>query len=249
MQGLHEWIEQLCDPEENFCEMLRAQLDRGWEEEEDQEVRVSNLNTSPFISFVWIKFGLLSKHPFIQQEVQHNYAQWTLELIKFSIFNSGGKRSKASGQHLFGRDHRTWGARAARGGGAMWIGGLRHFHHSNCFFFFKRRNGNRRFSPFFNHLYQDDLYESKVIINPERFNFLHFWRSGDIDLRHNSEQITDLAFSIPPAQHFRLAVTFFLKQWHWFRSPCKIFYTKFVNSLARIDERLNIFSIHSNQGS
>ena len=41
VQGLHEWIEQLCDPEENFCETLRAQLDPGWEEEEDQDVRVS----------------------------------------------------------------------------------------------------------------------------------------------------------------------------------------------------------------
>ena len=40
------------------------------------------------------------------------------------------------------------------------------FRHFDCFFFFKRRNGNRRFSPF--------LYESKVMINPERFNFLHF---------------------------------------------------------------------------
>ena len=39
----------------------------------------------PFVSFVWIKLGLLSKHQFIQQEVQYNYAQWTLELIKFSI--------------------------------------------------------------------------------------------------------------------------------------------------------------------
>ena len=75
VQGLHEWIEQLCDPEENFCETLRAQLDHGWEEEEDQDVRVSNLNTPPFISFVWIKFGLLSKHLFIQQEVQYSDAQ------------------------------------------------------------------------------------------------------------------------------------------------------------------------------
>ena len=159
-------------------------------------------------------------------------------MIKFSIFNSGGKRAKASGQHLFGRDHRTWGARAARGGGALWIGGLRHL--SLSLYFFLRRNGNQRSSSFLI-VHEDDLYESKVIINPERFNFLHFWRSGDIDLRHNSEQITDLAFSIPPAQHFRLAVTFFLKQWRWFRSPRKIFYTKFVNSLARVDERLNIF--------
>ena len=139
--------------------------------------------------------------------MQHNYAQWTLELIKFSIFNSGGKREKASRQHLFGRDHRTWGAGAARGGGAMWIRGLRHFSSFQLFFFFKRRNGNRR-SWSFLIVHQDDLHESKVIINPECFNFLHFWRSGDIDLRHNSEQITDLAFSIPPAQHFRLAVTF-----------------------------------------
>ena len=46
VQGLHEWIEQLCDPEENFCETLRAQLDPGWEEEEDQEVRVSGFVVS-----------------------------------------------------------------------------------------------------------------------------------------------------------------------------------------------------------
>ena len=45
VQGLHEWIEQLCDPEENFCETLRAQLDPGWEEE-DQEVRVSGFVVS-----------------------------------------------------------------------------------------------------------------------------------------------------------------------------------------------------------
>ena len=111
VQGLHEWIEQLCDPEENFCETLRAQLDLGWEEEEDQDVRVSGFVKSNeytfFISFVCIEFGLLSKHPFIQQEAQCNHAQTTLELIKFSIFNSGGKREKASWQHLFGRDHWT----------------------------------------------------------------------------------------------------------------------------------------------
>ena len=80
VQGLHEWIEQLCDPEENFCETLRAQLDPGWEEEEDQDVRVSGFGKSTeYTSFhimcldlVWIA---RSKHPFIQQEVQHNYAQ------------------------------------------------------------------------------------------------------------------------------------------------------------------------------
>ena len=52
VQGLHEWIEQLCDPEENFCETLRAQLDHGWEEEEDQDVRVSNfVKSNEYTSF------------------------------------------------------------------------------------------------------------------------------------------------------------------------------------------------------
>ena len=106
----------------------------------------------PFISFVWIKFGLLSKHPFIQQEVQHNYAQWTLELIRFSIFNSGGKRAKASGQHLFGRDHRTWGAGAARGGGALWIRGLRHFSSSLCCFFLQKAQWQSEVFVVFNRL-------------------------------------------------------------------------------------------------
>ena len=41
MQALHEWIEQLCDPEENFCESLRARLERGWDAEVEQDPRVS----------------------------------------------------------------------------------------------------------------------------------------------------------------------------------------------------------------
>ena len=41
MQALHEWIEQLCDPEENFCETLRLQLERGWDAEVEQDARVS----------------------------------------------------------------------------------------------------------------------------------------------------------------------------------------------------------------
>ena len=40
-QALHEWIEQLCDPEENFCESLRVQLERGWDAEVEQDARVS----------------------------------------------------------------------------------------------------------------------------------------------------------------------------------------------------------------
>ena len=47
------------------------------------------------------------------------------------------------------------------------------FHHLCVVFFFKRRNGNRRSSSFLI-VYQDYLDESKVIINPERFNFVHF---------------------------------------------------------------------------
>ena len=120
------------------------------------------------------------------------------------------------------------------------------FHHLCVVFFFKRRNGNRRSSSVFNRLSR--LLRLIQSYNQSRaFQFPSFLTL--IDLRHNSEQITDLAFSIPPAQHFRLAVTFFLKQWHWFRSPCKIYSIKFVNSLAKIDERLNIFSSHSSQGS
>ena len=30
----------MCDPEENFCEGLRAQLERGWDLEVEQEVRM-----------------------------------------------------------------------------------------------------------------------------------------------------------------------------------------------------------------
>ena len=41
LQALHEWIEQLCDPEENFCETLRLQLERGWDAEVEQDARVS----------------------------------------------------------------------------------------------------------------------------------------------------------------------------------------------------------------
>ena len=41
VQALHEWIEQLCDPEENFCESLRVQLGRGWDAEVEQDARVS----------------------------------------------------------------------------------------------------------------------------------------------------------------------------------------------------------------
>ena len=41
MQALHEWIEQLCDPEENFCESLRVRLERGWDAEVEQDARVS----------------------------------------------------------------------------------------------------------------------------------------------------------------------------------------------------------------
>ena len=41
LQALHEWIEQLCDPEENFCESLRVRLERGWDAEVEQDARVS----------------------------------------------------------------------------------------------------------------------------------------------------------------------------------------------------------------
>ena len=41
-------------------------------------------------------------------------------------------------------------------------------------FFFQKAQWQSEVFAFFNHLYQDDLYESKVIINPERFNFVHF---------------------------------------------------------------------------
>ena len=58
VQGLHEWIEQLCDPEENFCETLRAQLDPGWEEEEDQDVRVSGFVKSTEYLLSYHLFGL-----------------------------------------------------------------------------------------------------------------------------------------------------------------------------------------------
>jgi len=39
IKALHEWIEQLCDPEENFCESLRVQLGRGWDAEVEQDAR------------------------------------------------------------------------------------------------------------------------------------------------------------------------------------------------------------------
>ena len=59
-QGLHEWIEQLCDPEENFCETLRAQLDPGWEEEEDQDVRVSGfVKSNEYTTFHIIHLNLV----------------------------------------------------------------------------------------------------------------------------------------------------------------------------------------------
>ena len=33
----------MCDPEENFCEGLRAQLERGWDLEVEQEVMMMTM--------------------------------------------------------------------------------------------------------------------------------------------------------------------------------------------------------------
>ena len=48
------------------------------------------------------------------------------------------------------------------------------FHHLCVVCFLQKAQWQSEVFAFFNHLYQDDLYESKVMINPERFNFLHF---------------------------------------------------------------------------
>ena len=104
--------------------------------------------------------------------MQHNYAQTTLELIKFSILTQEENvRRRVGSISLAGIT------------GPEELELLEEEAHceSEVFaifiipivFFFKRRNGNRR-SLSFLIVYQDYLDESKVIINPERFNFLHF---------------------------------------------------------------------------
>ena len=94
MQALHEWIEQLCDPEENFCETLRLQLERGWDAEVEQDARVSwgkDLCEIFLIRFLDIFlrrfFGDVPQKVFVRR------------------FSSGGGCSTKDWQHFAGRHH------------------------------------------------------------------------------------------------------------------------------------------------